>query len=257
MARPINDATITALTDNSVTSSSLMAPCPGFLQAAEFALAHPQNDIGIHLTLTSEWPIFRWGPTAPTAKVLSLLAPDGCFWPDLPSLLSHVRLNEVEYELESQINEVLEVGIRPTHLDSHMFILFRTQELYTILKRVAYRYRLPFPNARDDPDMKATAETSIKKIFHALPPLSAERWERAYQRMVRSLTPGIYELIVHLGFDGTELRSITADQESWGAAWRQRDVEVVHSAGFRKVLQSCNVTPIGWRDLPLIEMEAR
>ena len=38
-----------------VTSASVMVPCPWFLEAASWHRRNPQFDLGIHLTLTSEW----------------------------------------------------------------------------------------------------------------------------------------------------------------------------------------------------------
>jgi predicted glycoside hydrolase/deacetylase ChbG (UPF0249 family) len=90
---------------------------------AEYAKAHPDADLGLHLTLTSEWPSYRWGPVASRNEVPSMLGPDGNRWPDVPFVAQHATAAEVEKEIRDQIERAMRVGIRPTHPDSHMATL--------------------------------------------------------------------------------------------------------------------------------------
>src|ERR1043165_5254882 len=75
MAHSVNIATIKAFESGLVTSGSIMAPCPWLPEIAAYARTNPQADLGLHLTLTSEWTQFRWGPGSPKDRVASLLDP--------------------------------------------------------------------------------------------------------------------------------------------------------------------------------------
>ncbi|MGI9592220.1 MAG: ChbG/HpnK family deacetylase, partial [Myxococcota bacterium] len=74
-----SDGAFEALRNGPATCGSLMVPCPGFAAAAERAREHPQLDLGVHLTLTSEWPSLRWGPVLGAEAVPSLVDATSCF----------------------------------------------------------------------------------------------------------------------------------------------------------------------------------
>jgi predicted glycoside hydrolase/deacetylase ChbG (UPF0249 family) len=120
----VNRAISEALERGWVTSASIMVPCPWFPEVVRFAREHPEMDLGVHLTLTSEWQDLRWGLVASKDKGSSLLDADGY----LPLATAEVTRNaepaEVEVELRAQIERAQKMGIRVTHLDSHMGALF-------------------------------------------------------------------------------------------------------------------------------------
>src|SRR3984893_6529974 len=62
MAHSINLASIKGLESGLVSSASIMIPCAWLPEIAAYAKSHPEADLGLHLTLTSEWSLYRWGP---------------------------------------------------------------------------------------------------------------------------------------------------------------------------------------------------
>ena len=97
-----------------------MVPGPAFASIAEAAACSPELDVGIHLTLTSEWPSWRWAALSTTSRSSGLIDDDGWMWPDVGSLRRHLVVEAAELELRTQIERALAVGIQPTHIDAHM-----------------------------------------------------------------------------------------------------------------------------------------
>jgi predicted glycoside hydrolase/deacetylase ChbG (UPF0249 family) len=140
-------ASFAALDRHAASAASIMVPCPWLTEVAEYAKAHPGADLGLHLTLTSEWQSYRWGPVASLNEVPGLLGADGNLWPDVPFVAKHASSAEVEKEIRAQVERAMKVGIRPTHLDSHMGTLFGAA-YFPVYVKVAREYGLPFLAAR-------------------------------------------------------------------------------------------------------------
>src|SRR5687767_1754732 len=151
VAHSVNAASFEALQKGDISSASVMVPTPWIAEVAAFARAHPTADLGLHLTITSEWDTYRWGSVAPADKVASLLDSSGTFPRNDSAVAANAKPLEVERELRAQIDRALAMGIRPTHLDAHMFALFSTPELFATYVKVARAYRLPFLAFRGDP----------------------------------------------------------------------------------------------------------
>src|SRR3954469_25444644 len=111
MCHSVNMATSEALLSGSVQSASGMMPCPWVSEMAEFARAHSDLDIGLHLTFTSEWKHYRWRPVAPPDKVKGLLDPDGYMWRDIRAVATHATPAEIETELRAQLDRARHFGI--------------------------------------------------------------------------------------------------------------------------------------------------
>jgi len=257
MAHSVNRATFEALEKGWITSASMLVPCPWFPEAARWARAHPEADLGIHLALNSEWTGFRWGPVSGASAVPSLLDADGYLPLVEPTVVQQAKPAEVERELRAQIDRARAAGVRLTHLDSHMGTLFGSPALFNVYRRLGAAYDLPLLLERlgergGDPSgfaPGAQADALVDRVVSIEPGASPAGWPAAYEKMLAPLPPGVYELIVHLAHDDDEMRGATSDHPDWGAAWRQSDFDLVRSAWFQGFLRSHGFVPVKWSEL--------
>jgi len=255
MNHSVNRATFEALEKGWITSASILVPCPWFSEVAHWAKQHPHADLGIHLALTSEWTDFRWGPLSGPNRVPSLLDTDGYFPLDTPAVAQNAKIPEVEYELRAQIDRALKAGIPLTHLDMHMAAMVSSAELFGVYRKLGDDYKLPIllePSGTHGTPAGVSVqpeETLLQRIITMEPGVAAKDWLAWYKKQLAPLPPGVYQLIVHLAYDDEEMRGATWDHPDWGAAWRQRDLEIVQSPEFRQFLKEQGFVLVGWRAL--------
>jgi len=252
MCHSVNAATIEALANGSVSSASIMMPCPWVLEMAEWARAHKDMDLGLHLTLTSEWKYYRWRPVAPPDKVKGLLDPEGYMWHNEVETARHATAEEIEIEIRAQIERARQFGIAFTHLDTHMGTVYTRPDYFDVYARLAKEAGVPCMIPRPSEELRARktpiTEDMIlakEKAGHVLidwlntgvsgrtPP---ERRE-SYRKFIDSLRPGVTKLIIHLAKDDPEIRSVTGAWEPrWGdfLFWTSPDAkEWLAAAGVR------------------------
>jgi chitin disaccharide deacetylase len=254
VAHSVDEASFDALDKGAVTSASTMVPCPWIAEVAAYAKAHVDRDLGLHLTLTSEWKTYRWGPVAPSDQVPSLIDPAGTLWSDTPLIAQHAKPEDAEREIRAQVERAMSLGIRPTHLDTHMASVFATPQIFAVYAKVAHSYHLPFLVVRvpgmDNRFLSALSadDVVLDSVVIANPSVAADGWTGFYMNAIQNLKPGLTEMIVHLGHDDDELQAITVDHPDYGAAWRQRDYNWVTSPEFKSALKANQVTLVKWKD---------
>jgi chitin disaccharide deacetylase len=252
----VNAAAMKALEAGSVNSASLMVPCPWFPEMADYAKSHPDADLGLHLTLTSERVYYRWAPVASTDKVPSLVDANGYFHHDWEQH-QQIDADEVETELRAQVERALRMGVHPTHLDSHQYrLIMNGRGLFDALLRVAHDYQLPVFVTTDwfvgHPYLQSSLGSGDVVLDHTVTmgsDVPAEKWADFYRQALRNLKPGVTEFVIHPGYDDEEERAATRERATWGAAWRQRDYDFFMSQQFRDALARENIKLITWRQL--------
>ena len=253
----VNTAFMTAIDTGVLTSGSVMVPCPWFSEIAAFGRSRPDVDLGIHLTVTCECDGYRWGPVLGPSAVPSLVDADGAFPRTEDELLAKADLAELEAELRAQIATARAAGLAPTHLNNHMGVLDRRADVYSLLLRLGVDEGLPVRHPRTwrrnasylDQDPLAADTVQNDHMRSPGEDLPDDGWPAFYDAAVRTLEPGITELVLHVGLDTDEIRAAYGTEEAWGAAWRQRDFEAAMDPRLVRTIADEGITQIGWRAL--------
>lgn len=257
LAHSVNIACIKAFDNKGITSGSIMVPCPWAPEMVSYVKDHPGMDFGIHLTMTAEWDLYKWGGITSSDQIPSLLDKNSYFYPTVEELGKVAKGAEAEKELRAQIDKVIASGVQPTHIDTHMGSVMANPELLKIYLDLSDIYHLPvlFPRAYlswFQPDVAKTMESKIfllDNLFMLDPKMISGMWIDAYKKGIEGLKPGLNELIVHLGIDNDEMQAICKGHEDYGSAWRQHDLDLVMSTEFKDLLKTNHIILIGWRQI--------
>ena len=211
--------------------------------AAEWA-GEKTLDLGVHITLTSEWDAPRWRPltTGP-----GLRDAHGYFWRTTEQVWEHIRTEEAEAEMRAQIEAALTLGVDVTHIDTHMGTVLRP-DLAECYHRLALEFRVPaflptvaaleqfpFPAAFRDALKTLLAASPLSRFrvpeAYAGPPAGRQAW---FVNALRSLEPGLWHLIHHAALPTPEGQALP----DW--ATRHADFEALAAAD----VQACFGTAV-------------
>jgi predicted glycoside hydrolase/deacetylase ChbG (UPF0249 family) len=256
-----NLAAIDCMERGLMTTATIMMPCPWVPEIAKYAKAHPEKDFGLHLTHTSEWQDYRWGPVAPRDKVKGLLDKDGYLWRDDADSQKNATPQEAYIEAKAQIDLAYNLGIDVTHLDSHMGTLQTHPEFYKVYVKLAVEYNLPlrmgskklydaagFPTLRDDASKVGIVYPD--NLIHQERP-GKSPIKPGWMEIIRGLQPGVHELYIHAGHRTDEMKAITG---SWEVRSQEKDL-FTDDADMRALIKERNIKLIGFR--PLRDLQRR
>lgn len=251
-----NRASVYGLEETPVNSASIMVPCPWFPEIAEYARKNPEADLGLHLTLTSEWKNYKWGPVSSRDSVSSLVNKQGYFYASVDSVVTFGSPKHVEIELRNQIRKAYQFGIDVTHLDAHMGAAVSSPEFLKIYIKIGKEFNLPvlldgrvFTMGAPIGDLLNNRDVIMDAIPTKLPEDQEKGTGQYYSNLFKSLKPGLTCLLIHLAFDDAEMQAVTVDHPEWGAAWRQADYDFFASKESSSLLKENNIVLVTWREL--------
>ena len=258
-----NVAAFECLAQGSLTSASILVPAPWFPEVAAYARAHPEADLGLHLTLTSEYSGYRWRPLTDRSLAPGLYDEEGYLWRTAAGAIEHVSAEEAERELRAQIETALAAGIDVTHLDTHMGTVLQPKfiEVYVSL---GMEYGIPLFVFRPNPerlhrsglsDYWAALEPQIKRLDEAGFPVldhilvedlsrPLETKESYFKEQFANLWPGLTHFLVHPAKLSDETTALSQD-----AAARARDHELFRDRSMADELARLGVKTITYRQL--------
>lgn len=245
-AQAVNEACIKTYKDGIVKSVEVIVPGPWFLDAVRLLKENPELDIGIHLTLTSEWERVKWRPLTYAPSLVDsngyfrpMTKQRADFPPDTGFLDANPKLEEVERELRAQIETAQRhLGKRISHVSSHMFAARATPELQALTERLAKEYGLRM----EDAGLKFAG------AFGSSASTSDQR-EKLLIDLLEKLQPGQWLLLEHPAFDTAEMRNIGHKGYENVAADRAGVTNAFISPKVKEVIARRKITLLSYADL--------
>ncbi|PKV52756.1 hypothetical protein ATE84_4883 [Aquimarina sp. MAR_2010_214] len=253
-----NRATIQCLEKGIVNSYSIMVPCPWFYEMAVFAKNNPQFDNGIHLTLTCEWENYKFGPVLPISEVPSLVDDNGYFYKKRDNLRNNAKIEDVEKELDAQIKKALKFGLKPTHIDSHMYSVGASSAFFQVYRNLGKKYNLPIMISKQLMEMVGLIpeenileqDLTIEKVHYGIYKyFESGKLSEYYSQVFENLVSGLNIILIHPAFDDNEMKGITVNHPNFGSEWRQIDFDFFTSEQNKSKLRESNIELITWNDI--------
>lgn len=246
-----------------IQSASVMMPCPAAAEMIQWAISHPQFDIGIHSTLTSEWKTWRWGPISERSTVPGLLDPDGFLWKEVIGVVFRSNAVEVGREIRSQIDAAIKQGWQPTHLDTHMGTVYGKLDFTQAYLQIALDNKMPaiVPDPTDSLMIRFRQQgyPITDALIHELMQYPQPRLDdfqaiesspnyaqkkSDFYKQVKSLKPGLTEIYFHPAVESQALKQITN-------SWQQRvwEGQMFSDAEVKQFLKDQGIIFTNWREV--------
>ena len=195
-----------AMTAGVATSGTRMGPRARAREAVDMFAG---LDLGVHLTLTAEYPGYRWRSLTGGR---SLHDSDGFLPSTAAAVFARAQIDEVRAECRAQIEQALAWGVDITHLDSHMGANQIDSRFLEVYVQLAQEYDLPLRML--GPDLEAMLGVSGRAMAAAAGLVCNDefvsQWGRPTGELLRTALPelaaGVAEANVHPVLDGPELR---------------------------------------------------
>lgn len=234
------------------TSIEVIVPSPWFPEAVKLLKEHPETDVGIHLTLTSEWDNVKWRPLT---WVPSLVDNSGYFfpmsfknenYPELSIQENEWNLEEIEQELRAQIELALREIPRISHVSTHMSFNRIDQKIHVLVVNLSREYGIHISLEEFGVQQVSYAGLSWQESIAA----SSEVKERAFIAMLRSLKSGnTYMFLDHPGYENEELNAISHIGYEGVAKDRQGVTDVFTSERVKGIIEELGIELISYKDL--------
>lgn len=252
-----------AIEDGVATSLSIMMPCSWVPECAAWLKDRSQVDAGVHLTLTSEWKHYRWGPVAGRSVVPGLADEQGYLYHGVAQVVNHASPDEVEAEMRAQVDKALAMGITPTHLDSHMGTCFQPQFIQRYVE-VGLEKGIPVMMVGGHMQHVSAEAGQFKPLLYSLAeqlwaaglpvlddlvtqPTKGPDFEQRKSELIsllREMKPGVTQIIVHC----TEPTEVFSHISGSGAA-RQAELRLMTDPDIKAFIESEGIVLTTWREL--------
>lgn len=279
LCHSVNQAVQQLLKEEVISSATLMLPCGWSRDAALWSARNPQYDVGVHFTFTSEWDAYSWGPVSYSGDVTSLVTKEGYFYKDSRSFEENADAAQVTLELISQVERALQLGMLPTHADNHMGSLYGREtnrhfmpEVLDVCATYGLPFRLPryvnrqlgavAPPEMEEQAKRIAALADAKGVvildylvslpFQLLEGETLDSFKGDISELLKSLKPGVTELIIHPSLVTDELKAFHQEPMKRGL-----EFEVFRDEEIQRVMKEEGIKLIRWRELQKLQRDRR
>lgn len=242
ISQSTNQAVIESYRNGIVTSVEVLVPGPWFLDAVELLREHPDLDVGLHLTLTSEWSRLKWRPisTSPSlvdsnGYLLPVIWEGTLFSEDQVLRLQDWTIEDVEQELRAQIEMGLTHIPDVSHISCHMGFQSLSPRVDELLISLAKEYQLIYKTELDRLDFKKDR--------------NADSYVPAFLNALEKVGPGKYLFVEHPALDGPEMRSVYMASYLDVATDRQKVTDLFLDERVKTALGMKKITLMSYKDL--------
>lgn len=274
MCHSTNQAIMKMYQDQVITSSSIMTVCPWYEEAAEFLRENQHLDVGIHLTFTSEWDLYKWGPINHNSTS-SLMDEKGYFYNNCLDFEKTSTSDDVISEIKAQLHKAQQSDIILNNIDNHMGSLYGIMtgksylpEVLTISSELNLGFRFPknMSEARKksvSPKMLNAMDAICHLAIEKSVPLIDYLVEYPFQltenetytsfkdsviNQLKDLKPGVSELYIHPSVESQEIMSINP-------SWKKRVMEyrLFYEDKLWNTIDREGIKVIKWNDLAQLQ----
>jgi len=262
MSHAANIASFECLDFGIAKCGSVISVSGWLMEAVKIYQENKKYDVGVHLTLTSEYNTYRWRPLSTVDQKSGLFDSEGYLWKTFQEATSNVRRKAAELEMKAQLDIALENGIDVTHIDSHMGTVIFPKFLQSYLN-LSKEYRIPaflprvskkqldelgFGNL--EPFFNKMMNDLEKDNFPIIDHLISGPLEfkddkiKFYCDMFNSLEPGLTHMLFHPAKMSPELNALNHTPVE-----RNQDYEAFTSLQLKKHAESLDIHLIGYEDI--------
>ncbi len=241
-----NAAIIDAYKAGLQKSAEVIVTGPWFPEAVRLLNDNPGLDVGVHLTLTSEWENLKWRPLSKSSGLTDSLGYFQPFiWPhehygESRSLLAqNWSLEEIEQEFRMQIELAKSTIKNVTHLSYHMGVHHMAPEVTELVKQLAVEYDL-------DIDLE---DFGFERLSFGETLTDGEEKVNRLINILENLEPGKYILITHPDLDTPATRAIHHIGYETVAKDRQSDTDMLTSNRLKEAIDNLKIRVISYTDL--------
>ncbi|MHA1111165.1 MAG: polysaccharide deacetylase family protein [Promethearchaeota archaeon] len=256
-----NVASFECLDFGIASCGSVLVPAPWFLETASICRNNPHYDVGVHLTFTCEYDLYRWRALSSVDPSSGLLDSEGCLWRTSEEAVANITSEAAEVEMRMQIQKALDNGIDVTHIDTHMGTVADPKFIPIYLK-MAREFDVPLFLPRVSKPLliqlgfgemaemmmemfKKVEESGVPMLDHIIIDTGGEFPDKTeyYCKRLDEIKPGLTHLLFHSAKMSPELQAITPNS----AEWRDQDYKAFIDPRLKECVKEMGLKVIGYK----------